>query len=109
MTDSTRITSAFPSSGLPLSNDAAPSKPVDAKIWKTATDFESMTIGQMLQPMFDTIDTSKGSFGGGVGESSFRPMLTTEMAKQIEKKGGLGLAPSIYRQMLEIQEKKRDR
>ncbi|MCH4090432.1 rod-binding protein [Acetobacter sp.] len=84
---------------------ATPTKAVDPKIWKTATDFEAMTVGQMLQPMFDTIDTSKGFFGGGVGESSFRPMLTTEMSKQIEKNGGLGLAPAVYHQMLEMQEK----
>ena len=81
------------------------SKSLDPKIWKTATDFESMAVGEMLQPMFDTIDTSKGFFGGGVGESSFRPMLTTEMSKQIEKSGGLGLAPAVYHQMLEMQEK----
>ncbi|AQS84731.1 MAG: rod-binding protein [Acetobacter aceti] len=80
-------------------------QPVDPKIWKTASDFEAMTIGEMLQPMFDTIDTSSGFFGGGVGESSFRPMLTTEMSKQIEKSGGFGLAPAIYHQMLEMQEK----
>lgn len=77
----------------------------DPKIWKTASDFEAMTVGQMLQPMFDTVDTSKGFFGGGVGESSFRPMLTTEMSKQIEKNGGLGFAPAVYHQMLEMQEK----
>ncbi|NHN87514.1 rod-binding protein [Acetobacter conturbans] len=81
------------------------SETVDPKIWKTAKDFESMTINQMLEPMFDTVDTSAGFFGGGVGESSFKPMLTTEMAKQIENSGGLGLAPSVYHQMLEMQEK----
>ncbi|MFT8720415.1 rod-binding protein [Acetobacter sp.] len=85
----------------------AASSNIDPKLWKAATDFESMTIGQMLQPMFDTVDTSKGFFGGGVGESSFKPMLTTEMSKQIENNGGLGLAPSLYHQMLKMQEGKK--
>ncbi|NHN90555.1 rod-binding protein [Acetobacter sicerae] len=100
---SNEITSVTPSGyGMQSSSQT---KTVDPKIWKTASDFEAMTIGEMLQPMFDTIDTSKGFFGGGVGESSFRPMLTTEMSKQIEKNGGLGLAPAVYHQMLEMQEK----
>lgn len=76
-------------------------------IWKAASDFEAMTIGQLLQPMFDTVDLSKGMFGGGVGESTFRPMMVTEISKQIEQNGGLGLTRTIYRQMLEIQEKGR--
>ncbi|GBR11289.1 rod-binding protein [Acetobacter oeni] len=77
---------------------------VDPKIWKTASDFEAMAIGQLLQPMFDTVDLSKTPFGGGVGESTFKPMMVEEMAKQMESKGGLGLAKSIYHKMLEIQE-----
>lgn len=100
---SNEITSVTPSGY--GAQSSSQTKAVDSKIWKTASDFEAMTIGEMLQPMFDTIDTSKGFFGGGVGESSFRPMLTTEMSKQIEKNGGLGLAPAVYHQMLEMQEK----
>ncbi|MCE0742448.1 rod-binding protein [Acetobacter sicerae] len=100
---SNEITSVTPSGY--GAQSSSQTKAVDPKIWKTASDFEAMTIGEMLQPMFDTIDTSKGFFGGGVGESSFRPMLTTEMSKQIEKNGGLGLAPAVYHQMLEMQEK----
>ncbi|NHO31045.1 rod-binding protein [Acetobacter fallax] len=87
------------------SSDTSTDTSVDPKIWKTASDFESMAIGQLLQPMFDTVDLSKGPFGGGVGESTFKPMMVDEMAKQIEGNGGLGLAKSIYHQMLEIQEK----
>lgn len=96
--------SASPASYMAAGTATGASAPVNEKMWKAATDFESMTIGQMLQPMFDTVDTSKGIFGGGIGESNFRPMLTTEMAKQIEKNGGFGLAPAVYRKMLEMQE-----
>ncbi|MBE7211236.1 MAG: rod-binding protein [Gluconacetobacter diazotrophicus] len=79
----------------------------DARTWKAATDFEAMAIGQLLQPMFDTVQTSDGLFGGGEGEASFRPMLVTEMAKQMERQGGIGLADSVYAQMMRMQEAKR--
>ena len=76
----------------------------DAKVLKAAHDFEAMAIGQMLEPMFATVDTSKSMFSGGAGEESFKPMLVTEMAKEVEAHGGLGLADSIYQQMLKMQE-----
>lgn len=81
--------------------------PVDPKIMKAAQDFEAMAIGQMLEPMFDTVDTAKGLLGGGAAEETFKPMLITELAKQVEQRGGLGLASSIYAQMLKMQEKHR--
>ena len=76
---------------------------VDAKVMKAAQDFEAMAIGQMLEPMFSTVDTAKGEFGGGAGEENFKPMLVTEMAKNVERHGGLGLADSIYQQVLRKQ------
>jgi hypothetical protein len=39
------------------------------KTRKAAQDFEAMALGEMLQPMFSTVDTSKGLFGGGKGET----------------------------------------
>ena len=79
---------------------------VDAHVWKAAQDFEAMAIGQLLEPMFSTVDTSQGLFGGGAGEQNFRPMLVTEMAKSVEQHGGLGLAAPVYAQMLKMQEKR---
>ena len=78
---------------------------VDPHIWKAAKDFEAMAIGQMLEPMFSTVDSSQGEFGGGAGEQNFKPMLVTEMAKAVEQRGGLGLAAPVYAQMLKMQEK----
>ena len=94
---------AIPAPASSQSADAAP----DAKVLKAARDFEAMAIGQMLEPMFATVDTSKSMFSGGAGEESFKPMLVTEMAKEVEAHGGLGLADSIYQQMLRMQEKHR--
>jgi flagellar protein FlgJ len=75
-----------------------------AKTWKAAQDFEAMTLGQLLQPMFDTTDQSNGLFGGGSGEEAWRPMLVNEMARKISSAGGLGLAGPIFAQMLRAQE-----
>lgn len=76
----------------------------EAKTWKAATDFEAMTINQLVEPMFSTIDTAKDMFSGGTGEEQLKPMLVNEMAKEMQKAGGLGLAQPIYNQMLKMQE-----
>ncbi|GBQ70745.1 chemotactic signal-response protein CheL [Ameyamaea chiangmaiensis NBRC 103196] len=94
----------LPALSSPLQTDRTQAR--DAKAWKAATDFEAMTIDQMIQPMFDTIDHTDSDFDGGVGEQSFRPMLIDEMAKEMERAGGLGMADTLYRQMLAMQEKK---
>jgi Rod binding domain-containing protein len=84
----------------------ATSLPADqvAKAAKAAQDFEAMALGQMLAPMFDTVDTAHGAFGGGAGEEAFRPMLVNEMAKHVAAHGGLGLAAPTLAQMLRTQE-----
>lgn len=79
--------------------------PDPAKVMKSAKDFESMAIGQLLQPMFDTVDSSHGKFGGGSGEEAWKPLMVQEFAKQIEAHGGLGLAKPVYDAMLRMQEK----
>ena len=74
------------------------------KIETAARQFEAMAIGQLLAPMFDTVDTSKGLFGGGEAEAAWKPMLVTELAKHVAAHGGLGLARPIMNQMLQMQE-----
>jgi len=86
------------------STPLTPTPQLQAKIWKAASDFEAMTISQMIQPMFQTVDTSKDMFGGGTGEEQLKPMLVNEMAKQMESAGGIGLKDALYRQMLTLQE-----
>jgi len=83
---------------------AALAQPAVAKAWRAAQDFEAMAIGQLLAPMFNTVDTAHGSFGGGDGEASWRPMLTEAMAKQMGAAGGIGLAVPVFQQMLRMQE-----
>ncbi len=104
----TKLISSSPvqlrSSNLPPEPVARPPQSVDpTKVAKAAQQFEAMAIGQLLQPMFDTVDTSKGVFGGGAGEEAWKPMLVQEFAKQIAAHGGLGLAKPVYDAMLRMQ------
>ncbi len=77
-----------------------------ARLRKAATDFEAMAIGQLLAPMFETVDTSHGLFGGGAAEQTWKPMLVAEFGKHIAAHGGLGLAEPVLAAMLRMQEAK---
>ncbi len=77
-----------------------------AKTLRAAQDFEAMTLDQMLQPMFATLDTDP-LFGGGEAEKTLQPLLITEMAKLMEERGGLGLSGAIDEKMTKLQEIKR--
>ena len=71
---------------------AAPAR--DGATSAAASKFEAMMIGQMLQPMFDTVAEDK-TFGGGSAEGMLRPMLVSEYANLMEQRGGLGLDDAI--------------
>ena len=79
-------------------------EPAKAKAWKAAQDFEAMVLGQLVAPMFATVETSKGMFGGGAAEEQWRPMMAQEIGRHVAKGGGLGLAVPVYHQMLRAQE-----
>lgn len=77
-----------------------------AKLWQSAQEFEAMAIGQLLQPMFSTVDTAHSAFGGREGESAWRPMLVDAIGKQMAAHGGIGLAVPVFNAMLRAQEAK---
>jgi len=79
-----------------------------ARTQKAAQEFEAMALGQMLAPMFNTVETPKNGFGGGAGEEAWKPMLVTELGKQLAKAGGVGLARPVMEQMLRSQEARTD-
>jgi flagellar protein FlgJ len=78
-----------------------------AALARAAQQFEAQTLNQLLAPMFDTVDSANGAFGGGEGEAAWRPMLVEAVAKQIAAHGGLGLAAPVLRQMMQMQEDQR--
>ena len=70
---------------------------------ETAENFEAVFLSQMLRPMFDTLKTD-GIMGGGKAEGMYRDMMVDEVGKSIAKSGGIGIADSIYREILKLQE-----
>lgn len=74
-----------------------------AQIRKAADDFENVFVSQMLGHMFDGIEVDE-TFGGGHGEEMFRSMLTEQYAKQVNRRGGFGIADQVYRELLRTQE-----
>ncbi len=75
------------------------------KIRETAQEFEAVFIGEMLRPMFENIDPA-APFNGGHGGQVWKDMQVDEFGKAIARSGGVGLADSIVRTMLQMQEKK---
>ncbi|MDE2515902.1 MAG: rod-binding protein [Rhodospirillales bacterium] len=90
-----------PAAGPPASDLPAA---IATRLWQSAKNFEAMALGALLKPIFDTVDTSRGPFGGGNGEAAWKPMLVSEIAKEIAAHGGLGLARPVFAQMLRLQE-----
>jgi Rod binding domain-containing protein len=74
------------------------------RLMQAAKDFEAMALGQLLAPMFQTVDTAHSAFGGGEAEATWRPMMVDAIGKQIAAHGGLGLAAPVFAAMLRAQE-----
>ncbi|GAB6053144.1 hypothetical protein JCM17960_19640 [Magnetospira thiophila] len=72
---------------------------------KVAEDFEAMFLGQMLQPMFNDLGAEE-PFGGGHAEKVWRSLMVDEFGKEMTRAGGIGIADSIMRQMIMLQEAK---
>lgn len=91
-----------------LSKTQAPTTDPDAverirtRAKETAEKFEGQFLSFMFQQMFEGVKTD-GPFGGGHGEEMFRSLMTDAMGKQMAKKGGIGLADTIQREMLKMQ------
>jgi peptidoglycan hydrolase FlgJ len=75
-----------------------------AKMHQAAQDFEAMALGQLLAPMFNTVDSAHSAFGGGEAEATIKPLLIDAVAKHIAAHGGLGLAEPVFASMLRTQE-----
>lgn len=74
-----------------------------AAMQKTAQEFESFYLGQMLQPMFANIEPAE-PFNGGSGAKIWQQMQVDEFGKAISKSGGVGIADMVLRQMIAMQE-----
>ncbi len=70
-----------------------------AAIHKAAVEFQSLFVEMMLKTMRETVSQDKLT-GGGHGEEVYSSFLDREYASAISRRGGLGLAEMIERQML---------
>ncbi len=76
-----------------------------AALHKAAVDFEGVFLTEMLKPMFEGTDAEE-PFGGGNSEDIWRSFQIDEFGKAIARSGGIGLAPVVYRELLQLQEGK---
>lgn len=73
------------------------------EVRQAAEDFESFFIAQMVGTLFSNIKTD-GPFGGGFGETIYRSMLADEYGKVMARRGGVGIADAVEREILKLQE-----
>lgn len=66
-------------------------------------EFEAVFVSQMLNHMFEGIETD-GMFGGGHAEDIYRSMQIQEYGKIITQSGGIGVADAIKAEMIKLQE-----
>src|SRR5689334_21366909 len=90
--------------GAPLPLDPHATHPVaqQQRMRRTAEEFESVFLNEMLSPMFEGLSID-GLGGGGVGEEMFRPMLIDRYAQAVTHAGGIGIADQIMRELTRMQ------
>jgi peptidoglycan hydrolase FlgJ len=89
----------------PNASGSAPAANRQATL-RAGREFEAMFLGQMFSHMFTDLGAN-GMFGGGHAEEVYQSMLHQELGGVIAKRGGIGLADAITRQMIRLQEANR--
>lgn len=82
---------------------AATADPAAAR--KTAEDFESFFLAQSFENMFSGVEAD-AMFGGGSSETVYRSLLLQEYSKVAARRGGIGIANAVQREILRAQEKR---
>ena len=71
---------------------------------ESSVEFESVFLSAMLAPMFETLSTD-GPFGGGEAEETWRGLLAEQYANSIARSGGIGIADTVFQELLALQER----
>ncbi len=74
----------------------------DQKLMEVARQLEASFLAEMLKAA--GVGESRETFGGGAGEDHFSSFLVREYADATVQAGGLGLAESIYRSLVQVKE-----
>ncbi|MEP3245308.1 MAG: rod-binding protein [Sneathiella sp.] len=91
------------SSPLQTSNAPGPQTKTERRAEAAAQEFEAFFLSQILNNMSAGIQTDE-TFGGGESEKIFRSMLNDEYATSMSRQGGVGIADTVYREILALQE-----
>lgn len=86
---------------LPISATAPlniPPKP-DVAVRAVAEKLEATFLAEMLKSA--GVGAQENSFSGGVGEDQFASFMRQALADEMVKSGGIGLAESFYRSLME--------
>lgn len=86
----------------PANSAAAPSAN-EVRARKVAQEFESFFISSLLETMSSGLEVDP-MFGGGSGEQVYRSLLNQEYARTFAEAGGIGVADSVYRELMRAQE-----
>lgn len=70
---------------------------------QAAKEFESVFLSNYLSSMFSGLST-EAPFGGGHAEETWRGFLVQGYAEKIVENGGIGIAESVYRELIALQE-----
>lgn len=70
------------------------------KLWAAAQSLESNFLAEMLKST--GLGKSRESFGGGAGEDQFSSFLVQEYADSMVSAGGIGLAETLYKSLIQI-------
>lgn len=69
------------------------------KAWKTASAFETQFVKSLLEQAMTGMDGEGPLGSSGPGAEAWRSLLIDEHAKAMTARGGLGLAPYVFRDM----------
>ena len=72
-----------------------------AKARATAQDFEAVFLNSMFGQMFSGVN--EGPLSGGQAASTWRSFLPDEYARNFAKAGGIGIADSVYKELIAAQ------
>lgn len=76
---------------------------VNERARQASEDFEAVYLNTMFSQMFTSME-GEGPFGGDKAIGVWRSFLTDEYSKSFAKKGGIGIAPEVYRTLMTQQE-----
>lgn len=76
----------------------------DATLKRSSQDFESILINYVIKAMWQTVPKSDLAGEDNMGMNTYTEIMHTALAQDIAAKGGLGIAPVIYKQFMQNKE-----